>query len=164
MTAQTMNAAQIRQVIAPAISFAGRSAAELDALATRLATRYGVEIQAATREGVVEQLAEILRTEGFFVSPSKSWEKLGDFLRRMAMSYDALYRILKAPLCPAVDLHRANGGKGRINAISANEIFESFCRASCAPHKREKKSRPSRAKPEDQLQRRRMNGPRRSYI
>jgi hypothetical protein len=142
--------------------------------------RFRCEVVSTTKEGLLDQFAEMMRAEGFFVAKAQEWEKTGEFRKRMNLAHDALQRILASPLCPPVDLHRGrgrNGVQGQLLAISSNPAFEAFVvalqgktpkRVKGVKTKRRTptiaEGRPSRRKPENQLQRRRMNGAKRSYV
>lgn len=138
--------------------------------------RFRCEVVSTTREGVIDQLAEILGGEGYFVSKKVAWEKTGEFRKRMNLAHEALQRILASPVCPLVELHRGRGQKGRqgqLLAINSNPVFEAFVVAARGkkPERTKKprsprtvaEGRPSRRKPANQLQRSRMRGPKRDY-
>lgn len=139
--------------------------------------RFRVEFVAPTRDGLIEQLAEFMRAEGYFVSKKIAWEKTGEFRKRVNLGHDALQRILASPVCPPVELHRGRGREGvqgQLLAINSNPVFEAFVVALRGKKpEREKKprrtptvaeGRPSRRKPAQLLQRARMNGNKRSYV
>lgn len=130
--------------------------------------RFRCEVVSTTREGVLDQFAEILGREGYFVSKKVVWEKTVDFRKRVGLAHDALHRILKLPVCPPVEVHRARNGKGPLLAINSNPVFEAFVAAAkgktpdrIGPHPKYK--RPSRRKPARLLKRARMAGPKRNY-
>src|SRR5207253_6423529 len=75
--------------------------------------RHRCEVVATTRQGVIDQLVEVLSAEGYFVSKAVKWEKTCEFRKRMRLAHDALQRILASPVCPPVELHRGRGQKGR---------------------------------------------------
>jgi hypothetical protein len=134
--------------------------------------RHRCEVVATTRQGVIDQLIEVLNVEGYFVSKKVQWEKTSAFRKRLdGMCHEALHRALRHPACPPVELHRARGGSGQLLAINSNPVFEAFILA-LRGKKQERKppsprtiaeGRPSRRKPANQLQRSRMRGPKRNY-
>jgi len=142
-------------------------------------TRFRCEVVSTTKEGLLDQFAEMMRAEGFFVAKAQEWEKTGEFRRRMNLAHDALQRILASPLCPPVDLHRGRGRKGvqgQLLAISSNPAFEAFVVALRGKTPKRVKGvrkprrtptiaegRPSRRKPASELQRARMHGAKRNY-
>ncbi len=146
-----------------------------DATQPAVQVRFRCEVIATTREGVIDQLTEILGREGYFVSKKVAWEKTTDFRKRLDdLSHEALHRALNHPSCPDVELHRARGGSGQLLAINSNPVFEAFVVAlrgkTPSPRVRTWKpkttiaeGRPSRRKPADKLQRARMRGPKRNY-
>lgn len=115
--------------------------------------RFRCEVVSTTREGVIDQLSEILGREGYLVSKKVAWEKIGAFRKRMNLAHDALHRILASRNCPPVELERGNARK-QLLAINSNPIFEAFVVAlrgkkpARPPYKRK-----SRAKPAHLLQR-----------
>ncbi len=123
--------------------------------------RFRCEVVAVKRAELIEQLAEILREEGFFVAPAQKWEKKIALLSRLQLQHEAFDRIVAHPSCPPVDIDRANGGRGRVVAVSSNPLFEAFVDA----HRGRKypprqpltiaEGRPSRAKPDAELKRNR---------
>ena len=138
--------------------------------------RFRVEFIAPTRDGLIEQLANFMGEEGYFVSKKVEWEKIGSFRKRMKLAHEALHKILASPQCPPVELHRGSARK-QLLAINSNPVFEAFVvalrgkkpeRAKGVRKKRRSPTiadgRPSRRKPENQLQRRRMAGPKRNYV
>jgi hypothetical protein len=135
-----------------------------DAAAPTVQVRFRCEVVSTTREGVIEQLAEVLGREGYFVSKKVAWEKNGDFRRRMNLNHEAFRKILDSPVCPPVELHRGNGRK-QILAINSNPVFEAFVVAirGKTPAPRTPKPRRSRRKPAHLLQRARMAGPKRNF-
>ena len=165
-------AGRVRQIIASAVSLTGRSADDLDRLATAIAIRYSISIEAPTRQGVIDQLAETLSAEGYFVSKKVAWEKNGEFRKRMNLSHEAFRKVLASPVCPPVELHRGSGRK-QILAINSNPVFEAFVVAirgkkptrakTWKPKLTIAEGRPSRRKPTHLLKRARMAGPKRNY-
>lgn len=141
--------------------------------------RHRCEVVATTREGVVEQLVAILGAEGYFVSKKITWEKTGEFRKRLNLNHEALVHILESPVCPPVELHRGKGrqgAKGQLLAISSNPVFEAFVLAlrgktpkripgvkTWKPKTTIAEGRPSRRKPAHLLKRARMRGPKRNY-
>jgi hypothetical protein len=151
-----------------------------DAAAPAIHVRFRCEVVSTTREGVLDQLTEILGHEGYFVSKKITWEKTGEFRKRMNLNHEALVNALESPVCPPVELHRGKGregAKGQLLAISSNPVFEAFVVAlrgktptrAPAGHAKPRRTpsvaegRPSRRKPADKLQRARMRGPKRNY-
>jgi hypothetical protein len=142
--------------------------------------RFRVEFVASTRDGLIEQLAEFMGAEGYFVSKKIAWEKTGDFRKRMNLAVEGLQRILASPLCPPVELHRGrgcNGHQGKLLAINSNPLFEAFVVALRGTTPKRVKGvrkprgpktiaegRPSRRKPASELRRARMHGPKRNYV
>jgi hypothetical protein len=160
---QTAAIGRVRKEIAPALTFAGRSAEEIDKVAAAIAIRYSLTIEAPTREGVIEQLVEILNAEGYFISKKVVWEKVGEFRKRLGLAHEAFHKILRSPICPPVELHRA-GGRKQILAVCSNPVFEGFCLTIKGKKPdRPKWKRKSRAKPAHLLKRARMAGPKRNY-
>jgi hypothetical protein len=168
-------AGRVRQVIASTVSLAGRSVEDLDRLAVAIAIHYSISIEAPTRQGVIDQLAEILGAEGYFVSKKVAWEKTGEFRKRMKLPHKAFQKILASPVCPHVELHRGRGRK-QILAINSNPVFESFVLAirgktpkrtpgvkTWKPKNTIAEGRPSRRKPAHLLKRARMAGSKRNY-
>src|SRR5437588_8399415 len=119
---------RVRKVIAPALILEGRSAEEIDRLAAAIAIRHSITIEAATRQGVIDQIAEILGAEGYFVSKKVAWEKVGAFLRRLDLDHRKFHQLLKHPSCPPVELMHGSGRK-QILALNPNPVFEAFCLA-----------------------------------
>jgi hypothetical protein len=131
--------------------------------------RHRCEVVATTRQGVIDQLVEVLSAEGYFVSKKVAWEKTGEFRKRMNLNHEALLHILESPVCPPVELHRGKGWegqKGRLLAISSNPVFEAFVVAlrGKTPDRSAPKPRPSRRKPAHLLKRARMHGSKRNYV
>lgn len=139
-----------------------------EAAAPAVQVRFRCEVVSTTREGVLDQLAEILGGEGYFVSKKVTWEKTGEFRKRLNLNHEALVNVLESPVCPPVELHRGKGregAKGQLLAISSNPVFEAFVVAlrGKTPDRKPPKPRRSRKKPEHLLQRARMAGPKRNY-
>lgn len=137
-----------------------------DASAPAVQVRFRCEVVATTREGVIEQLAEILGVEGYYVSKKVAWEKVGAYRKRIGLGHRMFHHLLKHPACPPVELLHGSGRK-QVLALNPNPVFEAFVvavkgkrpapRDPNAPPRRKHKTiaegRPSRRKPDHLLKR-----------
>lgn len=82
-------------------------------------------------------LATELRGRGWRVSKDDGtgWETPSSFARRHGMHPGSLCRIMNSQTIPGLELHRANGGKGRLVMVRASTTTENWmeCRKKLAP-------------------------------
>lgn len=92
--------------------------------------KFTLDVTAQSEEVLEKWAADYLKERGFnVVAPHGKWESVGDFKKRLKISYSTISRKVKETLNrPAVTIQR--GSQNRIVAILSNPDFDAYCVAN----------------------------------